>query len=199
MELIRIKAAKRKNHKWIEDRSLPLCVSVGRLEKQKGFENLIEAFSILNKRMKARLLIIGDGKLRKSLTEKIQKLGIEDTVSLLGAEQNPYPFVAASDLYVQSSVHEGLSSAPIEALALGKPVVSTNYPFGANEIIEDGRNGLLVPVGNAEAMAEAAERILRDGNLRKYMSEKAKEKAENFNLEKMIAEYEKVFREVCAG
>ena len=81
-------------------------------------------------------------------------------------------------------------------MALGLPIVSTDHDFGTNEIIEDGKSGLLVPVVDLEAMAEAILRILEDPELSKKLSKNARERAKNFTLEKAVTEYEKLFREV---
>lgn len=184
------------SHKWIEDKSSPLVVSTGRFSKQKGFEDLIDAFAILKKRMKVKLLIVGGGELEGVLREKIANLGLENTVSLSDWKANPYPFVAAADLYVQSSVHEGFSNSLLEAQALGIPTVSTDHPFGANEIIDDGENGLLVPVGDSGAIANAIEKVLKDDKLREKIKKNTVERSCRFSIETMISEYEKLFEEI---
>ncbi len=149
LELIQKRAKETISHKWIGGEA-PLCISVGRLAKQKGFESLIEAFAILNKRIKARLLIVGEGDMKNTLARKIEHLGLEDCVELVGLKVNPYNLMAVADLYVQMSVYEGFCTTILEAATLGKPIVSTDFPFGANEILEDGESGLLVPVGDTK-------------------------------------------------
>ena len=81
-------------------------------------------------------------------------------------------------------------------MALGLPVVSTNHDFGADEIIEDNKSGILVPVADPKAMAEAIVRILEDRELGKRLSRNARRRAENFTIEKTASEYEKLFREL---
>ncbi len=195
LELIEKRAKEPISHRWIGG-DTPLCVSVARLAKQKGFENLIDAFAILNKRIKVRLLIVGEGVMRNTLTKKIEQLELSSCVELTGIKTNPYPFMTAADLYVQPSVHEGFSNTLLEAVTLGKPIVSTDFPYGANEIIEDGKSGILVPVGDTNAMADAIERVLKNTELRESLSHNAKERSRNFTMEKMISEYEKLFRQV---
>lgn len=197
IKYVKEKSTESVNHPWLVNKTAPLVVSVGRLRKHKGFKYLINAFAILkDKKVNVKLLIIGEGKMRNSLIEQIKNLGLEDTVSLTGLKLNPYPFILASDLYVQSSIYEGLANTLIEAATLGKPIVSTNHPFGANEIVNHGETGLLVPVGDEKAMASAIEQVLKDDEMRNKMGKNAEKKAQNFTLENMVSKYEKLFREV---
>jgi len=186
-------------HPWVHDGTVPLAVSVARLVKEKGFESLIDAYAILNKRMKARLLIVGDGEMKNILLAKIRELKLQDSVSLVGWKVNPYPYIASARLYVSSSVREGLSNSILEAVALGVPVVSTNHRFGADEIIDDGGNGFLVPVGDAQALADAIEKILKNKALADAMSRRAKDTTGEFTVERMVAEHELLFEEVVNG
>lgn len=197
IKYVKEKSTEAINHPWLVSKTAPLVVSVGRLRKHKGFKNLISAFAILkDKKVNVKLLIIGEGKMRNSLTEQIKNLGLEDTVSLAGLKLNPYPFILASDIYVQPSIYEGLANTLIEAATLGKTIVSTNHPFGANEIVDHGENGLLVPLGDEKAMASTIEQVLKDDKMRNKMGKNAEKKAQNFTLENMVSKYEKLFREV---
>ncbi len=194
--LVRNMALQQASHEWTRNRTVPLVVTVGNLRRQKGQETLIDAFAILNKRIKSRLLVVGEGELRGLLTKQIKQLKLEDSVRLVGSQTNPYSFMASADLYVLSSVHEGFSNTLQEAAVLGLPIVSTDHEFGASELIEDGHNGMLVPVGNPKAMAEAMERVLTDSLLREKFSRAIKKQGEQFGIEKMCLKYEQLFREV---
>ena len=199
IEVIEKKSRENVKHPWLNDKKVPLIVSVGRLVPSKGFTNLIKSISIVNQTVKVRLLIIGDHKRethKYRLLDQIDGLKLGDCVSLVGEKPNPYPFMKAADLYVSSSLYEGFSNSLLEALALGLPIVSTDHKFGANEMIEDGKSGLLIPVANPKAMAGAIVRVLKDSELREKLSQNARERARNFSLEKMVSEYEKLFREV---
>ena len=178
---------------------MPLIVSVGRLVPQKGFADLIEAVAIVNLRIETRLMIIGrtnEREVENRLQKQIDNMKIADRVLLAGDKANPYPFMKAADVYVSSSIYEGFSNSLLEALALGLPVVSTNHDFGADEIIEDNKSGILVPVADPKAMAEAIVKILEDRELGKRLSRNARRRAENFTIEKTASEYEKLFREL---
>ena len=199
IESIEKKSLKSIKHPWLNDNSVPLIVSVGRVVPQKGFTDLIEAAAIVNLRIEIRLMIIGrinEKEVENRLQKQIDSLKIADRVLLAGEIANPYPFMKVADIYVSSSIYEGFSNSLLEALALGLPIVSTNHDFGADEIIEDNKNGILVPVADPKAMAEAIMRILEDQELSKKLSRDAKRRAENFRIGKTASEYEKLFREL---
>ncbi len=183
------------SHNWFND-DVPVAVAVGRFNPQKGYENLIEAISVVNETSPLRLLIIGDGPLKNKIVGKAEELGIKDKVDFTGSVSNPHKYTAKCDIFVCSSVFEGFSNSLLEAIALGLPTVSTDHKFGANEMIENGKSGILVPVSDPKAMAEAILRILEDGELQKTLSHNAQERAQNFTIQKTVSEYEKLFREV---
>ena len=117
--------------------------SVGRLCEAKAFHLAISAASILKQRqVDFNWYIVGDGSLRKALEEQIIQLNLQDNVILLGKRENPYPWFAQCDLYVQTSIYEGSCMTLNEAMLFNKPVVTTNFP-AAYEKIRDGQNGLI--------------------------------------------------------
>lgn len=121
--------------KYIFDNN-QVIVNVGRLDYQKGHWHLIKAFSQLaNKKKNVRLLLIGEGKLEKNLKELAKNLGIENKVHFLGFQSNPYKYLANSDLYVSTSVHEGLPMTLIEAMSFSLPIIATDCISGPREII----------------------------------------------------------------
>lgn len=184
---------------WPDHEKTPLIVSTGRLTPAKGFSCLIEAFAAVKKTMQARLLIIGnrskEGE-KERLLEKVRAMNLEACVSFTGEQPNPYPFMKAADVYVCSSLYEGFSNSLLEALALGLPVVSTDHDFGAGEMIENNKSGLLVPVSQPEVMADAVLRILKNRELAQSLSLNARQRASEFTIEKTASKYEKLFQEV---
>lgn len=148
-------AAEAVDHPWAHDGSVPLILAAGRLTEQKDFDTLVRAFSQLRTRIQARLVILGDGRLRAKLRDRIEALGLVDAVAMPGFTPNPYAWMARADLFVLSSAWEGSPNVLTEALALGVPSVSTDCPSGPREVLAGGRFGHLVPVGDAEAMANA--------------------------------------------
>jgi glycosyltransferase involved in cell wall biosynthesis len=139
---------------------IPVFVGVGRLVAEKDFATLLQAFSHLRKKRAARLALIGDGPLRAALEGAATELGVPEDVAFLGFRTNPYPFMKRAAALVLPSRSEGFGNVLVEALALGTPVVSTDCPHGPAEILDHGRFGVLVPVGDPETMASAMEQIL---------------------------------------
>jgi glycosyltransferase involved in cell wall biosynthesis len=152
-------AAAEIDHRFFNS-AIPVVVGVGRVVAEKDFATLLRAFQHLRKKRAARLALIGDGPLRESLEETATVLGVRDDVAFLGFRTNPYPFMKRAAALVLPSRYEGFGNVLVEALALGTSVVSTNCPHGPAEILDRGRFGLLVPVGDPKAMASAMEQIL---------------------------------------
>jgi glycosyltransferase involved in cell wall biosynthesis len=142
-------------HPWFEAGNPPVFLAVGRFTPPKDFPNLIAAFGILRQQKNARLMILGEGELRGELEAQIDRLGIGADVSLPGFVSNPYAYMSKSSAFVLSSRWEGLPTVLIEAMACGCAVVSTDCPSGPQEILAGGKYGMLVPIENAPALADA--------------------------------------------
>ena len=134
-------------------------VTVGRMKAVKNHPLLLRAFARLG-RPEARLMFVGDGTGRDALLSLAQELGVDGRVIFAGFQRDPTPFYRSADLFVLASDYEGFGNVIVEALACGTPVVSTDCPSGPGEILDGGRFGRLVPVGNARAMAEAIDDAL---------------------------------------
>lgn len=149
------------DHPWLhEDRSVITLVSLGRLEPQKNYELLIDAFSLLSPSLPCRLLVFGEGSLRDSLEQQISVAGLDNVIELPGYAENPFAVLHAADLFVLSSNWEGLPTVAIEALACGTRVVSTDNSTGIREIISSREAGALVDCGDAQALATAIAQVL---------------------------------------
>lgn len=146
-------------HPWFTGSS-PMILSAGRLTRQKDFGTLIQAFKILRELVDARLVVLGEGELRPELEDLVRELGLESAVELPGFVDNPFKYMARSDVFVLSSQWEGFGNVLVEAMAVGTSVVSTDCPTGPAEILADGKYGRLVDVGNAPQMAEAIADVL---------------------------------------
>jgi glycosyltransferase involved in cell wall biosynthesis len=133
---------------------------VGRLEQQKDFPTLIHAFAKVRQMQTAKLVILGSGREEKKLLSLVNELDLSEDVAMLGFVENPYAYMAKSAIFVLSSAWEGFGNVVAEALAAGAPVVSTNCPSGPAEILDNGKYGELVSVGDSQAMAEAILRVL---------------------------------------
>lgn len=153
---IRKLAAEALDHPWFLAGESPVVLAIGRLTEQKDFSCLIHAFARLHAQRPMRLLILGEGELRGELEALAFACGLtSDDVQMPGFVSNPYAYLARCGVFVLSSRWEGLPGVLIEALACGAPVVSTDCPSGPGEILEGGRWGTLVPVGDVDALAGA--------------------------------------------
>lgn len=153
--------ANKKDCHWPWESNMPIIISVGRLGDQKDFSTLISAFAKVRENMNARLAILGEGESRASLEAQAEELGLSDSIWLPGFVKNPFVYMADANLYVMSSRAEGLPNALIQALCTGTPVVSTRCPTGPVDLLENGRYGRLVQVGDIDEMATAIETALK--------------------------------------
>lgn len=150
-------AAEPLSHPWLtgETREIPVVVAAGRVTRQKDFPTLVRAFADVVKARPCRLLILGDGPEMPKVAALVAEMRLQESVDLHGFVANPFPFLAAADLFVLSSLWEGFGNVLVEAMALGTAVVSTDCPSGPREILHDGQLGPLVPPGDAPALAGA--------------------------------------------
>ena len=149
------------DHPWLASQDSPVILGAGRFTRQKDFITLIKAFALARKEIDCRLIILGAGQLAEEYRRLAKQLEIEEAISLPGFKQNPYPYMKQASLFVLSSAWEGSPNVLSEALALGTPVVSTDCPSGPREVLQNGRIGPLVPVGNVERLAEAIVKTLK--------------------------------------
>lgn len=159
---LRDQAAVVPEHPWMNADQPPVVLSVGRLTAQKDYETLMRAFAKVRACRPVRLLVLGEGELRASLLEVADRLGVGSDVAFPGFAENPFAFMRAARVFVLSSRFEGLPGVLIQAMACGARVVSTDCPSGPREVLEGGRWGRLVPVGDPAAMASAIEAALDD-------------------------------------
>lgn len=145
---------------WIFKNDAPLLIAAGMLEPWKGFSDLINAIALVLKTKKAKLLILGDGPLRDSLQALIDQLDVGHSVRLAGYVDNPIKYFRKANVFVLSSLVEGMPNVLVEAMMCGCTPVSTNCPTGPSELLRDGKYGYLVPVGDCVAIAEGICRAL---------------------------------------
>jgi len=155
------KARQPVDHPWFAAGQPPVILSAGRLTVQKDQAMLLRAFAKVRASMPARLMILGEGTQRPALETLARELNIEDDFALPGFEENPFAYMNKAAVFALSSKYEGLPGVLIQAMASGCSVVSTDCPSGPDEILEGGKFGALVPVGDADALAEALLCVLK--------------------------------------
>ncbi|WP_158769016.1 glycosyltransferase [Paraglaciecola sp. L1A13] len=142
-------------HPWLIEKEVKTIVAVGRLSDQKGFDMLIDAFSLVLNERNARLVIFGEGELREDLQNKIEQLDITQSVDLAGYTDNPIAEIKQADLFVLSSRFEGSPNVLVEAMSVGCKVVAFDCPSGPLEILDGGNIAPLVEYKNVPELAKA--------------------------------------------
>jgi glycosyltransferase involved in cell wall biosynthesis len=147
-------------HPWFGAGDPPVILAAGRLVKQKDFATLLRAFAIVRRQRPVHLVILGEGPERAALESLAAALTVKEQVSLPGFVANPFSYMARAGVFVLSSAWEGMPGVLIQALACGAPVIATDCASGPRELLEGGRFGRLVPVGDVAALAAAIQKTL---------------------------------------
>lgn len=175
-------------------------VAVGRLRPQKNFDLLIDSFSMIAPRHpQVQLDIYGEGPLREHLQEKIHALGLDERVNLRGASKQVLTDIRDAAVFVMSSNYEGFPNALVEAIAMGLPVISTDFATGVAREIIGPETGLVVPCGDREAMAHALDDLLSHSEWRAEIRQKGGKAVEPFASERVIDTWDRFFRDLTEG
>jgi glycosyltransferase involved in cell wall biosynthesis len=168
--------------------SAPTIINVGRLIEQKDQQTLIRAFAKVRSHRPCRLVILGEGEKRATLTALAKALGVGMDVLMPGFVANPFSWIKKSAVFVLSSRFEGLANVLIEAMQCGVPVISADCPSGPAEILEDGQWGKLFPPGDVDALASAIGEAL-DGKL----VADVRQRAADFSIDRAVSQYLALF------
>jgi glycosyltransferase involved in cell wall biosynthesis len=172
-----------------------IIVSIGRLTEQKGYIYLIEATARLRQQLPvARVYIVGEGELRETLQMHIAQLDLQDTVALVGSLQNVTDVYTAADLFVSSSLWEGLPTVILEAMAMQTPVVATDIE-GTRYLVQHERTGLLVPPADPDALASAVMRASQESARMRTMAQAALERVREFSIEHVTGRLVQLYRQ----
>lgn len=170
-----------------------VITSIGRLSNQKNYDLLLRAFREVRKDHKLILLIIGEGPEKTSLAKLAKQLKIQEDVYFLGFKHNPFKYLTVSDMFVHTSFFEGFGNVILEAMLCKIPVIATSCPYGPEEIINNGKNGILIPPDDIQSLVKAMLSLLSDENKRKKLSESGYERALDFPLKRMLNAYQDLF------
>lgn len=174
-------------------------LAVERLEEsQKDITTLLRAYALLRTQyhISEQLYIIGKGNSEQELRALAADLGIADSVHFLGFFSNPYPWIKRCRVFVHSAKFEGLPTAMIEALLLARPIVATDCPTGPREILADGTAGVLVPVGDATAMATSIARVLQDMSYAQQLEQAAASASSRFDMRSIMPHFVRLIQQV---
>lgn len=177
------------DHPWFDGSQIPVILSVGRLSEEKNIGLLINAFERVRDSTPVHLVIIGDGDQSSSYKQLASSSRYVEDIVFLGHQSNPWKFMANAKVFVLSSDLEGFGNVLIEAMAVGTPVVSTDCPHGPKEILQGGKYGLLVPIGNPGKLADAISETLENHLPIEVLTESIK----RFELGSVAEQYLSVF------
>lgn len=184
----------------IADASLFRVVSAGRLVPQKDYPTALRAMAYLNSwGVPIQLQVLGDGPDRHMLEVLVKQLDLTHQVEFVGRVQDVRRYLLAADVYLQTSKYEGFGLAIAEALSVGRAVVSTDAPFGPAELLGNGQYGVLTPVGDALAVANALRDLYVQPNTRIRLAHRAVERSQVFSLTRSVEEHELLFHDCISG
>ena len=172
-------------------------ISVGRLHKQKGFDYLIDAWRMVYLTHPDWMLeIYGDGGLRKSLQMQIDHYGLKDVVFLKGKTDDIVSKYLDSSLFVLSSRDEAFGLVITEAEACGLPIVTFDCPSAPAELVEQGKNGYVVPLGDVKSLSEKICKLIENENLRKEMGKQSKLLSERFHIDVIKEQWNRLYQQI---
>lgn len=168
-------------------------LAAGRLSPQKGFDLLIAAFRRVEEK-NVHLLISGEGEQRAMLEEQISTLGLSERIKLIGFRENMQDYYRQAELFILPSRNEGYPNALLEAMSMGAPCIATDCEYGPSEILENGKNGILIRTGNIYQMASAINMVLNDPILKAKIAFNAKRINETNSLANTSAKWLELIR-----
>ena len=172
-------------------------IAVGRLDAQKGFDRLIDIWSlIVNKQSEWTLKIYGEGQDKEMLQKQIDNLGLSKSVQLCGATKDIRSKYLESSIFVMTSRYEGMPMTMLEAKSLGLPVVSYDFPCGPRDLIEDCVDGYIVEEGDKDTFSQKLINLMRNENMRKSFGVKGKENALRYTEDNVMKLWEQLFSEI---
>ncbi|MEP3274901.1 MAG: glycosyltransferase family 4 protein [Stappiaceae bacterium] len=175
----------------------PGLIAVGRLDQQKGFDLLLEAYSRVEGDFPDWSLVIrGEGRLRSKLEALRDSLGLKDRVSFPGITSEPGTWVREGEVFVLSSRFESFGNVLTEAMVAGLPIVSFNCPFGPGDIITDGEDGILLPPEDVDELASTLSRVMSDEGLRQKLGQAAQKNVRRFERRKIMKRWDTLIEEL---
>ncbi len=192
LEVIKKKSLEAVDHPFINGEDY-LIITAGRLEHVKRYDRLLRIFALLRgQSIKAKLVIAGKGTLERDLRKLSKELGIQDYVSFIGFRDDIFSWIKKADLFVLTSDYEGFPMVLLESMACGTPVI-TSYFAGVTELVENGKNGVIVNSNDEKDFAQAIIKLLKDEELCETIKEHGLSCVKKFGTEKLVSDFEFVF------
>ncbi|WP_223558132.1 glycosyltransferase [Chryseobacterium lathyri] len=175
--------------------SLPTFITIGTVYPQKGYDRLLEVHKkLIDEGLKHQIIIIGDGFDFENIQTKLNQLGLQETVKMLGFRSNPYPYLKRADFYVMSSRHEGFPTIIAEALILNKPIVSTDVS-GIKDLLQEGKLGVIIP-NSEDGIYEGMKKLLTNHELAAHYEKEIAMTDLPFVLQKSVAQLQEIIDEL---
>jgi len=175
--------------------NLPTFITIGTVYPQKGYDRLLDVHKkLIDEGLKHQIIIIGDGFDFENIQAKLNQLGLQDTVKMLGFRSNPYPYLKKADFYIMSSRHEGFPTIIAEALILNKPIVSTDVS-GIKDLLQDGKLGIITP-NSEDGIYEGMKKILTHPELADHYQKEIAMTDLPFVLQKSVAQLQEIIDEL---
>ncbi len=181
---------------FLIENDMEYIVAMGRLSPQKNFRLLINGYSKSKIREKYKLVIIGDGTLRRDLEELVENLNLQSNVIFSGQLENPYPVIINSKFFVNTSQRESFCNVILEALTLSKTVIATDCDYGPADMIIDGKNGYLIKDNNLTELIQKLDKFSEDEFLIDEFSSNAKKSVEKFHIQSIVKHWVDLFSEI---
>lgn len=175
--------------------TIPTFITIGTVYPQKGYDRLLDVHKkLIGEGLKHQIIIIGDGFDFENIQTKLNQLGLQETVKMLGFRSNPYPYLKKADFYVMSSRHEGFPTIIAEALILNKPIVSTDVS-GIKDLLQEGKLGVITP-NSEEGIYEGMKKLLTDAELAGHYEKEIAATDLPFVLQKSVAKLQEIIDEL---
>ncbi|WP_071146341.1 glycosyltransferase family 4 protein [Bacteroides ihuae] len=172
-------------------------ISVGRLTEQKGYDMLIKVWELVNKIHPEWILeIYGEGEMKEALLQEIKEKQLDSVITIHKPTKHIYEKYMESSIYVLSSRWEGFALVLLEAMSCAIPCIAFNCPYGASDIIEDGKDGIIVENGNIKQLAEKINFLIENEELRKQMGKRARENVKKFLPNNVMSQWSELFLEL---
>jgi glycosyltransferase involved in cell wall biosynthesis len=168
----------------------PIVITIGNMYPHKDQATLLRAFKLVTAEVRAHLVLIGEGEMRGLLQRLTKELGLANRVTFLGFQKNPFKYLSRSQVFASSSLSEGFDISQIEAMACGLPVIVTDGP--RFHVVEHGHTGLVVPAGDAAALAACILEVLRSDELATQLGDQARSAVANFHVSRIARSWEQL-------